>query len=165
MFGDWLTEYTLFLVKWNIYRDTKVIWILACLCGTRAGAGPRKLLLEGQTICDSESSRDHGSWLCLQSAHLGFPPAENLANRTDRDQYELLCLDNSRMPVDKYRECNLGLFPSHAVVARNVGGKEDLIWELLNQAQVFPPSILTSYFVCIWGGSQLRFGAFSYIPF
>uniref|UniRef100_A0A7N5JXI7 Transferrin n=1 Tax=Ailuropoda melanoleuca TaxID=9646 RepID=A0A7N5JXI7_AILME len=60
---------------------------------------------------------------------------ENLANRTDRDQYELLCLDNSRMPVDKYRECNLGLFPSHAVVARNVGGKEDLIWELLNQAQ------------------------------
>uniref|UniRef100_A0A452RUL8 Transferrin-like domain-containing protein n=1 Tax=Ursus americanus TaxID=9643 RepID=A0A452RUL8_URSAM len=60
---------------------------------------------------------------------------ENLANRTDRDQYELLCLDNSRMPVDKYRDCNLGLFPSHAVMARNVGGKEDLIWELLNQAQ------------------------------
>ncbi|XP_030897117.1 inhibitor of carbonic anhydrase-like isoform X1 [Leptonychotes weddellii] len=60
---------------------------------------------------------------------------ENLANRTDRDRYELLCLDNSRMPVDKYRECNLGLFPSHAVVARNVGGKDDLIWEVLNQAQ------------------------------
>ncbi|XP_040492736.1 inhibitor of carbonic anhydrase isoform X3 [Ursus maritimus] len=60
---------------------------------------------------------------------------ENLANRTDHDQYELLCLDNSRMPVDKYRDCNLGLFPSHAVMARNVGGKEDLIWELLNQAQ------------------------------
>ncbi|XP_025737805.1 inhibitor of carbonic anhydrase isoform X1 [Callorhinus ursinus] len=60
---------------------------------------------------------------------------ENLANRTDRERYELLCLDNSRMPVDKYRECNLGLFPSHAVVARNVGGKDDLIWEVLNQAQ------------------------------
>ncbi|VCX06934.1 unnamed protein product, partial [Gulo gulo] len=60
---------------------------------------------------------------------------ENLANRTDHDQYKLLCPDNSQMPVDKYRECNLGLFPSHAVVARNVGGKEDLIWELLNQAQ------------------------------
>ncbi|XP_032189353.1 inhibitor of carbonic anhydrase-like isoform X1 [Mustela erminea] len=60
---------------------------------------------------------------------------ENLADRTDHDQYKLLCPDNSQMPVDKYRECNLGLFPSHAVVARNVGGKEDLIWELLNQAQ------------------------------
>lgn len=55
---------------------------------------------------------------------------------TDSDHYDLLCLDNSRKSVDKYRECHLALFPSHAVMARNIGGKEDLIWELLNQAQV-----------------------------
>ncbi|XP_038288310.1 inhibitor of carbonic anhydrase isoform X1 [Canis lupus familiaris] len=60
---------------------------------------------------------------------------ENLANMTDSDHYDLLCLDNSRKSVDKYRECHLALFPSHAVMARNIGGKEDLIWELLNQAQ------------------------------
>ncbi|XP_006179779.2 serotransferrin [Camelus ferus] len=60
---------------------------------------------------------------------------ENLANKADRDQYELLCRDNTRKPVDEYKECHLAQVPSHAVVARSVGGKEDLIWELLNQAQ------------------------------
>ncbi|KAL2804358.1 serotransferrin isoform 3 [Daubentonia madagascariensis] len=60
---------------------------------------------------------------------------ENLANKADRDQYELLCLDNTRKPVDEYKDCHLAKVPSHAVVARSVDGKEDLIWELLNQAQ------------------------------
>ncbi|XP_047730731.1 inhibitor of carbonic anhydrase-like isoform X2 [Prionailurus viverrinus] len=60
---------------------------------------------------------------------------ENLPNKADRDQYELLCLDNSQKSVDEYKDCHLAHFPSHAVVARKVGGKEDLIWELLNQAQ------------------------------
>uniref|UniRef100_A0A8C9B7U2 Serotransferrin n=1 Tax=Prolemur simus TaxID=1328070 RepID=A0A8C9B7U2_PROSS len=60
---------------------------------------------------------------------------ENLANKADRDQYELLCLDNTRKPVDEYKDCHLARVPSHTVVARSVDGKEDLIWELLNQAQ------------------------------
>ncbi|XP_077845976.1 transferrin isoform X1 [Macaca mulatta] len=60
---------------------------------------------------------------------------ENLANKADRDQYELLCLDNTRKSVDEYKDCHLARVPSHTVVARSVGGKEDLIWELLNQAQ------------------------------
>ncbi|XP_019510122.1 PREDICTED: serotransferrin-like [Hipposideros armiger] len=58
---------------------------------------------------------------------------ENLAQQAD--QYELLCTDNTRKPVDKYEECHLSTVPSNAVVARTVGGKEDLIWELLKQAQ------------------------------
>uniref|UniRef100_H0WRM6 Serotransferrin n=1 Tax=Otolemur garnettii TaxID=30611 RepID=H0WRM6_OTOGA len=60
---------------------------------------------------------------------------ENLPNKADRDQYELLCLDNTRKPVDDFENCHLAKVPSHAVVARTVDGKEDLIWELLNQAQ------------------------------
>lgn len=60
---------------------------------------------------------------------------ENLPDKADRDQYELLCLDNTRKPVDEYEQCHLARVPSHAVVARSVDGKEDLIWELLNQAQ------------------------------
>nr|XP_020772131.1 inhibitor of carbonic anhydrase-like [Odocoileus virginianus texanus] len=73
--------------------------------------------------------------VCRLSAHVGFPPLENLANQADRDQYELLCRENTRMPVDAYKGCHLARVPSHAVVARSVDGKEDLIWELLNQAQ------------------------------
>ncbi|KAI4578810.1 hypothetical protein MJT46_000178 [Ovis ammon polii x Ovis aries] len=87
-----------------------------------------------------------GAFKCLQDdvgdvsfvRHLtvfGFAPPENLANPADRDQYELLCRENTRRPVDEYKECHLARVPSHAVVARSVDGKEDLIWELLNQAQ------------------------------
>lgn len=74
---------------------------------------------------------------CLQLAHPGFLPPENVPNKADLDQYKLLCPDNTQsMPVDKYKDCHLAQVPSHAVVARSVGGKENLIWELLNQAQV-----------------------------
>ncbi|XP_055977976.1 inhibitor of carbonic anhydrase-like [Sorex fumeus] len=60
---------------------------------------------------------------------------ENVPEKADRDQYELLCRDNTRKPVDQYKDCHLAHVPSHAVVARSVGGKEDQIWELLNYAQ------------------------------
>ncbi|TKC43279.1 hypothetical protein EI555_014110, partial [Monodon monoceros] len=69
---------------------------------------------------------------------------ENLADKADRDEYELLCRDNTRGPVDEYERCHLARVPSHTVVARSMGGKEDLIWELLNLAQVAPPTILPS---------------------
>lgn len=81
--------------------------------------------------------------LSLPQAHLNVPSLEVLPQKADRDQYELLCLDNTRKPVDQYEDCYLARIPSHAVVARNVNGKEDLIWEILKVAQVFyPPSSL-----------------------
>ncbi|XP_037586283.1 serotransferrin-like [Cebus imitator] len=69
---------------------------------------------------------------------------ENLANKADRNEYELLCLDNTRKPADEYKDCHLARVPSHTIVPQSVGGKEDLIWELLNQPQVSPPAILPS---------------------
>ncbi|XP_014439945.1 serotransferrin [Tupaia chinensis] len=60
---------------------------------------------------------------------------ENLPDKADRDQYELLCPDNTRRPVEEFEQCHLARVPSHAVVARSVDGKEDVIWELLSQAQ------------------------------
>ena len=68
-------------------------------------------------------------------------PSENLPEKADRDQYELLCLNNTRAPVDAFKECHLAQVPSHAVVARSVDGKENLIWELLRKAQVSPPTV------------------------
>ncbi|XP_013209471.1 serotransferrin [Microtus ochrogaster] len=60
---------------------------------------------------------------------------EVLPQKSDRDQYELLCPDNTRKPVDQFEECYLARVPSHAVVARAMDGKEDLIWEILKVAQ------------------------------
>lgn len=94
--------------------------------------------------------------LPAQPAHLNFPSSEALPQKADRDQYELLCPDNTRRPVDEYKQCHLARVPSHAVVARSVDGKEDLIEELLRVAQVPPPTILSptysSLLQCVWGG-------------
>lgn len=89
----------------------------------------------------------------------GLPSPDNLPNPDDRKNYELLCGDNSRKSVDDYHECYLAKVPSHAVVARTVGGKEDVIWELLNHAQVSNPlsSLLRS-------SPCLDLGAFPSLP-
>ncbi|ELK10163.1 Lactotransferrin [Pteropus alecto] len=60
---------------------------------------------------------------------------ETLQDRAERDQYELLCLDNTRKPVDEFKDCYLAQVPFHTIVARRVNGNENEIWEFLNQAQ------------------------------
>ncbi|XP_020035148.2 lactotransferrin [Castor canadensis] len=60
---------------------------------------------------------------------------EVLPDKTERDQYKLLCPDNTWKPVDQYKECHLARIPSRAVVARSEDSKEDFIWAFLQQAQ------------------------------
>nr|XP_012326219.1 lactotransferrin [Aotus nancymaae] len=60
---------------------------------------------------------------------------EDLPSQAERDEYELLCPDNTRKPVDKFEECHLARVPSHAVVVRSMNGKQDAIWELLRRSQ------------------------------
>jgi len=61
-----------------------------------------------------------------------FPP-ENAPN--EKDDYELLCLDGTRQPVDNYKDCHWSRVPAHAVVARD-DSKVDDIWNFLSKAQV-----------------------------
>ncbi|XP_014644990.1 PREDICTED: inhibitor of carbonic anhydrase-like [Ceratotherium simum simum] len=106
------------------------------LCQLCAGKGTDKCACSNQELYFGYS----GAFKCLQYVgdvafmrHLTV--FENLPYKADRDQYQLLCRDNTRRPLDKYKDCYLARVPSHAVVARSMDGKEDLIWELLNQAQ------------------------------
>ncbi|KAM6169274.1 lactotransferrin [Rhynchocyon petersi] len=107
------------------------------LCSLCAGQGANKCACSTQEPYFGYS----GAFRCLQDGvgEVAFvrdsTVFENLPNKADRDQYELLCPDNTRKPVDQFKECHLARLPSHAVVARSVDGKEDLIWELLNKAQ------------------------------
>uniref|UniRef100_A0A8C2LGG2 Inhibitor of carbonic anhydrase n=1 Tax=Cricetulus griseus TaxID=10029 RepID=A0A8C2LGG2_CRIGR len=107
------------------------------LCQLCAGKGMDK--------CACSSSEPYfgysGALKCLQDGagdvsfvrHLAV--FEVLPHKADRDQYELLCTDNTRRPVDEYEQCYLARVPSHVVLARSVDGKEDLIQELLRVAQ------------------------------
>nr|CAK18226.1 transferrin [Pogona vitticeps] len=67
----------------------------------------------------------------------------------EREQYELLCSDGTKKPIDQVMDCNLAKVPAHAVVARSVNGRADEIWTLLSSAlerrdrpecQLFGPS-------------------------
>ncbi|XP_036725385.1 lactotransferrin isoform X2 [Balaenoptera musculus] len=107
------------------------------LCQLCTGTGGNKCACSSQEPYFGYS----GAFKCLQdgAGDVAFVKDstvfENLPEKADRDQYELLCPNNTRKPVDAFKECHLAQIPSHAVVARSVDGKEDLIWKLLHKAQ------------------------------
>ncbi|XP_021538721.1 lactotransferrin isoform X1 [Neomonachus schauinslandi] len=107
------------------------------LCRLCAGTEGKKCACSTQEPYFGHS----GAFKCLQegAGDVAFvrdsTVFENLPNKADQDKYELLCLNNARKPVDAFKNCHLARIPSHAVVARSVNGKEDLIWELLQKAQ------------------------------
>uniref|UniRef100_A0A2K5NHS3 Lactotransferrin n=1 Tax=Cercocebus atys TaxID=9531 RepID=A0A2K5NHS3_CERAT len=107
------------------------------LCRLCVGTGENKCAFSSQEPYFSYS----GAFKCLRdgAGDVAFiresTVFEDLSDPAERDNYELLCPDNTRKPVDKFQECHLARVPSHAVVARSVNGKEDAIWELLRQSQ------------------------------
>ncbi|XP_033618597.1 lactotransferrin [Fukomys damarensis] len=107
------------------------------LCRLCAGTGKDKCAFSTQEPYFGYS----GAFKCLRegAGDVAFIKAstvfEDLPDKAQRDQYKLLCLDNTWRPVDEYKQCHLARVSSHAVVARSVNGKEDLIWEFLRQAQ------------------------------
>ncbi|XP_059519886.1 inhibitor of carbonic anhydrase-like isoform X1 [Myotis daubentonii] len=134
----------------SLQKAASNFFAASCVPGADATAFPKLCQLcagEGEDKCASSHHEPYfgysGAFKCLQdgAGDVGFvrhmTVSENLARQADGDQYELLCRDNTRKPIDQYEECHLASIPSHAVVARSVGGKEDLIWELLNQAQEY----------------------------
>ncbi|KAM9187343.1 LOW QUALITY PROTEIN: inhibitor of carbonic anhydrase-like [Dugong dugon] len=110
------------------------------LCQLCAGTGTAKCACNSQELYfgysapSSECLKDGVGDVCFVRHMTVF---ENLPDKADRDDYELLCPDNTQKPVDAYKGCHLAWIPSHAVVARSVDGKEDLMWELLNKAQEY----------------------------
>ncbi|XP_042785043.1 lactotransferrin isoform X2 [Panthera leo] len=107
------------------------------LCSLCAGTGENKCACSSQEPYFGYA----GAFRCLHEGggDVAFvrhtTVFETLPDKADQDKYELLCLNNTRKPVDAFKECHLARIPSHAVVARSVDGKEDLIWKLLNKAQ------------------------------
>lgn len=77
------------------------------------------------------------SYFCGDATHGSSLPPENAPE--EKDQYELLCLDGSRQPVDNYKACHWARVPAHAVVARD-DSKVDDIWNFLSKAQVYSSS-------------------------
>uniref|UniRef100_A0A4W6DLP9 Serotransferrin n=1 Tax=Lates calcarifer TaxID=8187 RepID=A0A4W6DLP9_LATCA len=56
---------------------------------------------------------------------------------SEKANYELLCKDNTRAPIDNYKSCYLAKVPAHAVVSRKDQQLTDLIWKSLTTVQNF----------------------------
>ncbi|XP_066508637.1 serotransferrin-1-like [Hoplias malabaricus] len=113
------------LIKWEGIEDkpveeaVKVYFSSSCVPGATKGS-------ELCQLCKGDCSRSHkepyydydGAFQCLKEKgdvafvkHLTVPAAE-------KDQYELLCLDDTRKSIDEFKTCHLARVPAHAVVSR-----------------------------------------------
>ncbi|KAG8580389.1 hypothetical protein GDO81_007277 [Engystomops pustulosus] len=79
---------------------------------------------------------DEGAFRCLgeDKGDVAFVEHTVLSGQNP-DNYELLCPDNIRRPLSKYKNCNFGKVPNHAVVTRSSGDKTEDIIEYLLEAQ------------------------------
>jgi len=97
-------------------------------------------------LCKGDCSRSHkepyydygGAFQCLADdagevafvKHLTVPDSE-------KANYELLCKDGTRAPIDSYSTCHLAKVPAHAVVSRKDQQLADFIWTSLSSVQGF----------------------------
>ncbi|XP_063771615.1 serotransferrin-B-like [Pseudophryne corroboree] len=102
------------------------------LCKQCAGRRSKKCSLSS----DEPYYSSDGAFKCLRDnkgdvafvTHMSIP-AELKKN------FQLLCPDNTRKPIDKYQECKLARIPTNAVVTRSSGDKTTDITEFLQHAQ------------------------------
>uniref|UniRef100_A0A8C6WNU5 Serotransferrin n=1 Tax=Neogobius melanostomus TaxID=47308 RepID=A0A8C6WNU5_9GOBI len=86
--------------------------------------------------CSASSANEYfggaGAFKCLAegAGQVAFMnPADIPAS--ERNNYELLCGDTTRMPVENFKTCNLGEQLAHAVVTRRDDTLSELIWTSL----------------------------------
>ncbi|KAJ0058801.1 hypothetical protein NL108_000503, partial [Boleophthalmus pectinirostris] len=96
---------------------------------------------------------DAGAFKCLAdgAGEVAFMnPTEIPAS--EKNNYELLCQDNTRQAVSNYLTCNLGRQPARAVVTRKDKVLAELIWTSLTSVRGFNLFISARY-----GGKNLMF--------
>uniref|UniRef100_A0A3Q3XFS7 Serotransferrin n=1 Tax=Mola mola TaxID=94237 RepID=A0A3Q3XFS7_MOLML len=92
-------------------------------------------------LCRGDCSRSHkepyydyaGAFQCLAdgAGEVAFVKHLTVPN-SEKSKYELLCKDNTRQPIDNYKECHLARVPAHAVCSRKDPRLAELIWNVLN---------------------------------
>ncbi|XP_053565775.1 serotransferrin-B [Bombina bombina] len=102
------------------------------LCKQCAGIGDKKCTRSP----DEPYYNYDGAFKCLKDdkgdvafvKHTTVPVEES-------KNYELLCPDNTRKPIEDYKKCNFATVPAHAVVTRSIGDKTKDIVEYLQNAE------------------------------
>ncbi|KAM9349282.1 transferrin-a [Symphorus nematophorus] len=147
------TLLTMKLIQWSGIDDSPVEEAVSqyfqASCAPGAARGSK--LCE---LCKGDCSRSHnepyydygGAFQCLVEdagqvafvKHLTVPESE-------KANYELLCKDGTRAPIDSYKTCHLAKVPAHAVVTRKDPQLAELIWTTISSVQGFDLFSSASY--------------------
>ncbi|KAG7272495.1 hypothetical protein CRUP_005967, partial [Coryphaenoides rupestris] len=127
-------------IQWSGAENTPLTSAVAnffsksCVPGADVGSNLCKLCKSA--TCSKSAAETYygyaGAFKCLQDGvgdvafvkHLTVPESEKL-------NYELLCKDGSRAPIDSYETCHLARVPAHAVVSRSDSRLAQLIYDSL----------------------------------
>ncbi|XP_043074633.1 transferrin-a [Puntigrus tetrazona] len=109
---------------------------------------------QGDCSCSQNEkySGDEGALQCLKAGHgqVAFVRWDAIP-ASERPNYQLLCMDDSRKSVEEYKECYLGKEPYRAVIGRKDADSQS-IYKVLKQ---IPDSDLFSS--AAFGGKDLMF--------
>ncbi|XP_018410833.1 PREDICTED: saxiphilin-like [Nanorana parkeri] len=128
------------LAKGSIERAVSKFFSASCIPGATETNLCKQCIGEEEKKCKSSHDEpyygDHGAFRCLQEDKGDVAFLKNTALPDEHSGvYELLCPDNTRKPLNKYKECNLGKVPADAVVTRKAGDKTKDINDFLLEAQ------------------------------
>ncbi|KAB5535959.1 hypothetical protein PHYPO_G00123850 [Pangasianodon hypophthalmus] len=92
-------------------------------------------------LCKRGCQRSHeepyydydGAFLCLKERDADVAFVKHVTALAAKDQYELLCKDGTRKPVDEYKNCHLARVPGHAVISRYDKDLSDRIFGVLEK--------------------------------
>ncbi|XP_056276208.1 serotransferrin-like isoform X1 [Pseudoliparis swirei] len=133
------------LIQWEGIEDEAVVkavgkyFSASCVPGATRGSNLCQLCRGDCSKSHTEPYYDYsGAFQCLKDGagdvafvkHLTVPESE-------KANYELLCKDNTRAPIDDYEKCHLARAPAHAVVSRKDQQLAGLIWNSLTSVQGF----------------------------
>ncbi|XP_041847938.1 transferrin-a [Melanotaenia boesemani] len=133
------------IIQWAGIEDKPVeeavssFFQASCVPGATRGSKLCELCKGDCSRSQKEPYYDYsGAFQCLAEdkgevafvKHLTVPDSE-------KSKYELLCKDNTRAPIDNYRNCHLAKVPAHAVITRKDPQLADLIWKSLTSVQNF----------------------------
>ncbi|MED6270557.1 hypothetical protein CHARACLAT_011590 [Characodon lateralis] len=133
------------IIQWDGIEDKPVeeavstFFHASCVPGATRGSKLCELCKGDCSRSQKEPYYDYsGAFQCLAEdagevafvKHLTVPDSE-------KSKYELLCKDNTRAPIDSYKNCHLARVPAHAVITRKDPELANLIWNSLNGVQNF----------------------------
>ncbi|CAL9688686.1 unnamed protein product [Knipowitschia caucasica] len=137
------------LIEWGGADDKPLIQVVSEFFSSVCGV--QDSLCKHCNGCPTGYFGDAGAFRCLEDGDVAFMNPTQVPS-SQKNNYELLCQDNSREPLHNFKTCNLGREPARAVVSRKDNQLAKYIFENLTAVTDFDLFSSEAY-----GGKNLMF--------